>query len=111
MPTLTADVGTFGLSGEDTAPILNAAVGSFGLTGGSATLRRAYSVDLGDLTLRLDRLSSVLPVVGPQGQPTAQFQRFWQKHCEAIESAYDALASAVTAIQVAYDAAAQAGEG
>jgi len=108
MLSLTADVGSFGLTGQGTAPRLLAMTGMFGLTGKAASLSRTYSVDLGDLHLRLERLNSAFPVVDKMGRPSGQFQRFWQKHCEAIESAYSALASAVIAIQTAYDVAAQA---
>jgi len=108
MPSLAADTGIFGLTGQGTAPRLLAMTGMFGLTGSSATFSRTYSVDLGDLRLRLERLNSAFSVVAELGRPAGQFQRFWQKHCEAIESAYSALASAVVAIQTAYDVAAQA---
>ena len=108
MPSLTADVVSFGLSIEAIGQRLMAMTCMFDLTCNPVTVSRTYSVDLGDLRLRLERLNSAFPVVDKLGRPTGQFQRFWQKHCEAIESAYSALASAVVAIQTAYDVAAQA---
>lgn len=109
MTTLTADAGSFVLTGQAISPRLFADAGSFALRGQAVGFSRRYSVDLGtSLTLKLERLASVLPIVDSQGRPSPQFQRFWQKHCEAIEGAYGSLASAVVALQVAYDTAAQA---
>lgn len=38
------------------------------------------------MTLRLPPLDSGIPIVGPDGTPTLQFMRFWQKVKEALET-------------------------
>lgn len=108
MPTFTADAGTFSLTGGTIGSGLLIA-GALALSGGGLGFTRSYDVDLGQVSnLRLDRLQTTTSYFNKDGQPTAQMQGFWQRHCEAIERSLGALATAVIAIQTAYDAAAQA---
>lgn len=39
------------------------------------------------MTLRIDRLGSLLSLVDREGRPTTQFMMFWQKAMQAIENA------------------------
>jgi hypothetical protein len=107
MATLTADAGSFVLSGA-LAPRLWAEAGAFTLSATDTELNREYDVDLGNLTLRLDRLQAQAKYYNPDGTPTRLGQTYWQRHCEAIETAFNSLRDAVAAIQAAYNAAAQA---
>lgn len=105
---LTADAGGIAATGFGVPALLFGGHGSVSLGGQDATLRRIFAVEAEDLTLKLDRLNSTVSIVDAKGRPTAQFQRYWQRHCEAIETAFGNLLNFVFSIQAAYDAAAQA---
>lgn len=106
--TLTADAGGIAATGFGVPALLFGGHGSITLGGQEATLRRIYAVEAEDLVLKLDRLNSTVSIVDAKGRPTPQFQRYWQRHCEAIETAFGNLLNFVFSIQAAYDAAAQA---
>lgn len=108
MPSLTAGRGLVTLSGLGLGKGMFARAGKLALTGQPIRLAREYTVGLGELSLRLDRLEAQNAIVDAQGRPTGVFQRKWQRHCESIEASFGALRDAVLAIQTAYDAAAQA---
>lgn len=105
---LVAGLGSFALSGGAFASGFYAATGAMVLTAPPATFGRDYTVDLGSLDLKLAALQASISIVDAQGRPSAQFQLFWQRHCEAIRASFRSLVDSVTAIQTAYDAAAQA---
>jgi hypothetical protein len=107
MPTLTADPGTFTLSGKPIGPRLVATTGRLALAGQIANLGRSFEVAM-PLTLLLTRLRITDVIARPDGTPTPQFHLKMQKRDEAIEAAFSGLAQQVAAIQAAYDAAAQA---
>lgn len=108
MPTLSAAPGTFSLTGGDVGAG-SSFVGVYQFAETGASLTRSFDVDIGaDGNLRLDRLQAGTSYFNDKGQPTAQMQQFWQRHCVAIEQAFASLRKSVDAIQTAYDAAAQA---
>jgi hypothetical protein len=57
------------------------------------------------MTLRLTRLNALVPIVDSEGRPTPQFMMLWQKNCESIETAVNAIQGTLDAIQAANDAA------
>lgn len=72
--------------------IIRAATLSLSL--GAVDLSGSYSDDIGGLTAkRFDRLTRALSIVDNSGSPATQFQNFWQRHCEGLESAIGALAT------------------
>jgi hypothetical protein len=106
---MTADAGTFTLTGQAIANRMKPATAIFAAAGQTAITGRSYDFPTVDGNLRLERLNSTSPIVDPAtGYPSAQFQRFWQRHCEAIENAYSALSVQVDGLTAAYEAAAQA---
>lgn len=106
--TLTAAAGVLALLGGGTDGASRADAGAFAVSGGEVRLTRAFVADVGDLTVKLDRLARQTAYFNKDGTPTAQFQLLWQRHCEAIELGFKKQADAILAIQAAYNAAAQA---
>lgn len=104
---MDAATGLFAVSGGGAGSGLWVSPGAFAVSG-SATLVRNYDVDIGDLFLKLNDLQSRISYFNDQGQPTPQMQIFWQESRQAIEGSFNRLARVVTAIQTAYNAAAQA---
>lgn len=90
---------------------------SLTIGGGSVNLGPNLEIGLTGQDLRLDRLMRAVPIGGLDG-PSMQFQAFWQKHCQSIETAYRgqqsqiaALEQIVQGLQAAQQAAALANQG
>lgn len=109
MPSLTADTGMFSLTGEPVGAAMYAGTAMLRLLGQTVSFGRTYDASFDSLgATKLERLLSSNAIVDSVGRPTAQFQRFWQKHCEAIETAFRNFQGQLDAINAAYNAAAQA---
>lgn len=60
------------------------------------------------MTLRLTRLDGTVPIVDEKGRPTLQLIALWQRNCESIETAVNAIDATLAAIAAANAAAAAA---
>lgn len=101
MPSLVADPLSYTLDYVASGAALYPDPLSLSLAFPSVTVRRSFTASLGDLTLRLDRLT-------PIEEPDSRRRWLHQRHCESIEGAFNHLVSVVEQIQAAYNAAAQA---
>lgn len=102
-PPLTYSVVTGANGGASRADPL-----TYSLVLGPAALRRSFTANIGDLTLKLDQLKKQQSYFNADGTPTVLGQLHDQRQREAIEAAFNRLAETVVAIQAAYNAAAQA---